>query len=161
MFEFTVTVLHLLQPSTAQLQQRTSSVLHSCTPGIREALQIQERPGLAALKGQTSPCVLRAGELLWDGSILYWRQTMGTIHLWDRQSNDTEMNSSLHEGTDTQCFGSACLVPDSAFKGQHSSDFGTMHFQEHAKYNAQEVQSWFWAGMWVWVYVCCSGKQNR
>lgn len=46
------------------------------------------------------------------------------------------MSSSLHEGTDTPCFGCACLAldcpKDSALNGHDSSDFGTMHFQEHA-----------------------------
>lgn len=157
-FAFTVIVLHLLQLSP----QRTSSVLHSCTSGIREALQIQERTGLAALKGQTSPCVLRAGKLLQDGSTLYWSQTMGTIHLWDRHSNDTEMSSSLHEGMETQCFSCACLAPDclkdSGLKCHDSSDFGTMHFQEHSKYNTQQVQSWFWAGVCVCACVVLAKK---
>lgn len=59
----------------------------------------------------------------------------------------------LREGMQNHCFGCACLaldcLKDWGLKFRDSSDFGTMRFQEHSKYNAQQVQSWFWATVCV------------
>lgn len=53
----------------------------------------------------------------------------------------------LHEGMDNECFGWPCSAPNCPEDSElhKSSDLRAMHFQEYSRYNAQQVQSCFWA----------------
>lgn len=75
------------------------------------------------------------------------------------------MATLLHEGMDNKCFGWPCSAPNCPEDSDlhESSYLRAMHFQEYSRYNAQQLQSCFWATVCMlcwWIHQLIVSRQR-